>query len=67
MADERKRVTLSDLGVGVYFKPAVAQMALASKGVYGGGIVVSNLLFLCVVADSHADMIVACAACVCSG
>ena len=58
---------LSDLGVGVYFKPAVAQMALASEGVYGGAIVVSNLLFLCIVADSHANVIVACAACVCCG
>jgi hypothetical protein len=67
MDDERKRDVLSDLGVSVYFKPAVAQMAFASEGVYGGGIVVSNLLFLCVVADPHADMIVACAACVCSG
>lgn len=54
---------LSDLGVCLYFKPAVAQMALASERVYGGGIVVSNLLFLRIVADTHADVIVACAAC----
>ncbi len=52
----------ADLGVGLYFKPAIAQMTFASKGEYGSAVVVSDLLLFRVVADSHANVIVACAA-----
>ena len=35
-------------------------MALAAEGVYGGGVVVANLLLLRVVPHTHADVVVAC-------
>lgn len=47
------------LWVRLYLEPTITEMAFTSERVYRRRVVVSYLLLLSVVADAHADMVVA--------
>lgn len=52
----------TDLGVRLNLKPAITQMAFASKRIDGRGVVRPDFFLLCIVAYAHTNMVVACSA-----
>lgn len=49
----------TDLGVRLNLEPAITQVAFASKGINGRGVVRPDFLLLCIVAYAHSDVVVA--------
>jgi len=46
----------------MYFEPTIAEMTFTTEGEDGRRVIHSDFLLLCIVADTHADVIVACSA-----
>jgi hypothetical protein len=60
--NKEEGVGWSNLGIGLDLKPATAKMALAPERKYGRGVIHANLLLLCIITNTHADMSLACSA-----
>jgi hypothetical protein len=54
--------TQTHLGVGLNFKPAIAEMTFAAEGVDGSRIICADFLLLGIVPDAHANVVIACSA-----
>ena len=53
---------ITHLWICSYLKPPTTQMALASEGINGGAMIVSNFSLLRIVPYTHSDVVVACPA-----
>ena len=60
LSSARSHDISSVLGVRLDGKPVVAKVAFATKGVDWCRVVVPNFLLFRIVADTHADVVVAC-------
>lgn len=55
----RKMMIVAYLGICLYLKPPRTQVAFASERINWGGIIIPDLLLLCIVSHAHSDVVIA--------